>query len=119
MITEINGTGMVLTVDGEEQRGFVAAASVRVKGDSQVSCRLISGPIRDCQPDLLPSVTMRGCSGSMGQRFSSTAQTVLVFSVADEVTVLGRCWVITTACSWTLIPACWISRSRAAAASSN
>lgn len=90
VITVINGAGMVLTVDGEEQRGLLPLQAFAFKGDSQVSCRLISGPIRDFNLIYSPSGTMRGCSGSMGAALFSTAQTVLVFSVADEVKVLGQ-----------------------------
>ncbi|MFV3016937.1 HutD family protein, partial [Pseudomonas sp. KHB2.9] len=91
VITVINGAGMVLTVDGEEQRGLLPLQAFAFKGDSQVSCRLISGPIRDFNLIYSPQryhARLQWVDG--GQRFFSTAQTVLVFSVADEVTVLGQ-----------------------------
>jgi environmental stress-induced protein Ves len=91
VITVINGAGMVLTVDGEEQRGLLPLQPFAFKGDSQVSCRLISGPIRDFNLIYSPQRFQARLQWIDGvQRFFSTAQTVLVFSVADEVTVLGQ-----------------------------
>jgi hypothetical protein len=91
VITVINGAGMVLTVDGEEQRGLLPLQPFAFKGDSQVSCRLISGPIRDFNLIYSPERFQARLQWIDGvQRFFSTAQTVLVFSVADEVKVLGQ-----------------------------
>ncbi|MGH8391549.1 MAG: HutD/Ves family protein, partial [Pseudomonas sp.] len=41
IITVLQGSGMVLTVDGEEQLGLLPLQPFPFKGDSQVSCRLI------------------------------------------------------------------------------
>src|SRR5450830_840600 len=66
VITVINGAGMVLTVDGEEQRGLLPLQPFAFKGDSQVSCRLISwlvhrnrghAPSHICFPLFLRSVS--------------------------------------------------------------
>ena len=91
VITVIKGAGMVLTVDGEEQRGLLPLQPFAFKGESQVSCRLITGPIRDFNLIYSPQryhARLQWVDGV--QRFFSTAQTLLVFSVADEVTVLGE-----------------------------
>ncbi|EFQ65578.1 protein of unknown function DUF886 [Pseudomonas fluorescens WH6] len=91
VITVIQGAGMVLTVDGEEQRGLLPLQAFAFKGDSQVSCRLITGPIRDFNLIYSPQryhARLQWIDGE--QRFFSTAQTVLVFSVADEVKVLDQ-----------------------------
>ncbi|RTY02700.1 HutD family protein [Pseudomonas sp. C 49-2] len=91
VITVIQGAGMALTVDGEEQRGLLPLQAFAFKGDSQVSCRLITGPIRDFNLIYSPQryhARLQWIDGE--QRFFSTAQTVLVFSVADEVKVLDH-----------------------------
>ena len=91
VITVIKGAGMVLTVDGEEQRGLLPLQPFAFKGDSQVACRLITGPIRDFNLIYAPQryhARLQWVDGE--QRFFSSAQTVLVFSVADEVKVLGE-----------------------------
>ncbi len=91
VITVIKGAGMVLTVDGEEQRGLLPLQPFAFKGDSQVSCRLITGPIRDFNLIYSPERYHARLQWMDGvQRFFSTAQTVLVFSVADEVKVLDQ-----------------------------
>lgn len=89
VITVIQGAGMVLTVDGEEQRGLLPLQPFAFKGESQVSCQLTSGPIRDFNLIYSPQryhARLQWVDGI--QRLFSTAQTVLVFSVADEVKVL-------------------------------
>ncbi|WP_339415511.1 MULTISPECIES: HutD/Ves family protein [unclassified Pseudomonas] len=91
VITVIKGAGMVLTVDGEEQRGLLPLQPFAFKGDSQVECRLITGPIRDFNLIYSPQRYHARLQWTDGvQRFFSTAQTVLVFSVADEVKVLDE-----------------------------
>ncbi|MBF6028230.1 HutD family protein [Pseudomonas sp. P115] len=91
VITVIQGAGMVLTVDGEEQRGLLPLQAFAFKGDRQVTCRLITGPIRDFNLIYSPQryhARLQWIDGE--QRFFTTAQTVLVFSVADEVKVLDQ-----------------------------
>lgn len=91
VITVIKGEGMVLTVDGKEQRGLLLLQPFVFKGECEVSCCLINGPIRDFNLIYLPQryhVRFQWVDGV--QRFFSTAQTVLVFSVADEVKVLDQ-----------------------------
>ena len=88
VITVIKGAGMVLTVDGEEQRGLLPLQPFAFKGDSQVSCRLITGPIRDFNLIYAPqrySARLQWLDGE--QRFFSEAGTVLVFSVSDALEV--------------------------------
>ncbi|NWB41683.1 HutD family protein [Pseudomonas sp. E6002] len=91
IITVLQGSGMVLTVDGEEQLGLLPLQPFPFKGDSQVSCRLIGGPIRDFNLIYSPQryqARLQWMDGT--QRFFSAAHTLLVFSVADEVKVLGE-----------------------------
>jgi len=91
VITVIKGAGMVLTVDGEEQRGLLPLQPFAFSGESEVSCRLITGPIRDFNLIYSPQRYQARFQWIDGvQRFFTTAQTVLVFSVADEVKVLDQ-----------------------------
>ncbi|MGU9823923.1 HutD/Ves family protein [Pseudomonas sp. LF090] len=91
VITVIKGAGMVLTVDGEEQRGLLPLQPFAFSGESEVLCRLITGPIRDFNLIYSPQRYQARFQWIDGvQRFFTTAQTVLVFSVADEVKVLDQ-----------------------------
>src|SRR5450830_932239 len=91
VITVINGAGMVLTVDGEEQRGLLPLQPFAFKGDSQVSCRLISGPIRDFNLIYSPQRFQARLQWIDGvRRFFSPPQTGLGSSFADEGKVLGQ-----------------------------
>ena len=85
VITVIKGAGMVLTVDGEEQRGLLPLQPFAFSGESEVSCRLITGPIRDFNLIYAPqrySARLQWFEGE--QRFFSSAGTVLV-SLATPV----------------------------------
>lgn len=91
IITVLQGASMVLTVDGEDTRGLLPLDPFPFKGESQVSCRLVGGPIRDFNLIYSPQryqARLQWMDGA--QHFFSAAQTLLVFSVADEVAVLGE-----------------------------
>ena len=88
IITVIQGAGMVLTVDGEEQRGLLPLQPFAFSGESQVSCTLLDGPIRDFNLIYAPerySARLQWLDGE--QRFFSSAGTVLVFSIAEALQV--------------------------------
>ncbi|MFC6339156.1 HutD family protein [Pseudomonas sp. CCM 7891] len=91
VITVLQGAGMVLTVDGEDTRELLALDPFAFRGESQVSCRLVDGPIRDFNLIYSPQRYQARLQWMDGvQRFFSTAQTVLVFSVADDAKVFGE-----------------------------
>src|SRR5476649_1425413 len=47
IITVLQGAGMVLNVDGQDTPSLLPTDPFAFSGDSQVSCTLIDGPIRD------------------------------------------------------------------------
>ena len=88
VITVINGAGMVLTVDGEEQRGLLPLQAFAFKGDSQVSCRLISGPIRDFNLIYSPQryhARLQWVDGT--SRLYSSSSTLLLLAAGSQVEV--------------------------------
>ncbi|WP_077044161.1 HutD family protein [Pseudomonas sp. KK4] len=90
VITVLQGDGMTLSVDGQVTRSLLPIDPFAFSGESQVSCTLLGGPIRDFNLIYAPkrySARLQWLAGD--QRFFSEAGTVLVFSVSDalEVTV--------------------------------
>ncbi|MHC8316641.1 HutD/Ves family protein [Pseudomonas sp. LB3P31] len=90
VITVLQGDGMTLRVDGQDTRALLPLDPHAFSGESQVSCTLLGGPIRDFNLIYAPqrySARLQWLEGE--QRFFSSAGTVLLFSVSDalEVTV--------------------------------
>ncbi|MGP5570885.1 MAG: HutD family protein [Pseudomonas helleri] len=88
VITVLQGAGMHLQVDGEQSRALLPFDAFAFKGDSEVSCRLIDGPIRDFNLIYAPqrySARLQWLQG--GSRLFTPAQTVLVFAADDHVDV--------------------------------
>ncbi|MCY1558701.1 HutD [compost metagenome] len=86
----LQGDGMTLSVDGQVTRPLLPLDPYAFSGESQVSCTLLGGPIRDFNLIYAPqrySARLQWLDGE--QRFFSEAGTVLVFSVSEalEVTV--------------------------------
>ena len=84
VITVLQGEGMTLRVDGQDTRPLLPLDPFAFSGESQVSCRLLDGPIRDFNLIYAPqrySARLQWLAGE--QRFFSSAGTVLVFSVTD------------------------------------
>lgn len=91
IISVLQGAGMVLTVDGQDSRSLQALDPFAFSGDSQVSCTLLDGPIRDFNLIYAPQRYQARLQWmDAAQQFFSTAQTVLVFSVSQAVTVCGE-----------------------------
>ena len=99
VITVLQGDGMTLCVDGDDTRALLPLDPFAFSGESQVSCTLLGGAIRDFNLIYAPqrySARLQWLNGE--QRFFSSAGTVLVFSVsellqvkvADNVSQLGR-----------------------------
>ena len=89
VITVLQGAGMHLQVDGEQSRALLPFDAFAFKGDSEVSCRLIDGAIRDFNLIYAPqrySARLQWLDGE--QRFFSSAGTVLVFSVSELLEVV-------------------------------
>ena len=88
VITVLQGEGMILRVDGQDTRPLLPLDPFAFSGESQVSCALLGGPIRDFNLIYAPqrySARLQWLAGE--QRFFSSAWTVLVFSVADALEV--------------------------------
>ena len=99
VITVLQGDGMTLCVDGDDTRPLLPLDPFAFSGESQVSCTLLGGAIRDFNLIYAPqrySARLQWLEGE--QRLFSSAATVLVFSVserlevkvADRVSQLGR-----------------------------
>ncbi|MNV41457.1 hypothetical protein D3C71_1330940 [compost metagenome] len=99
VITVLQGDGMTLTVDGQDARPLLPLDPFAFSGESQVSCTLLGGAIRDFNLIYAPkrySARLQWLDGE--QRFFSEAGTVLVFSVSqalelkvgNSVSQLGR-----------------------------
>jgi hypothetical protein len=88
VITVLQGDGMTLSVDGQITRPLLPIDPFAFGGESQVSCTLLGGPIRDFNLIYAPqrySARLQWLDGE--QRFFSSAGTVLVFSVTEVLAV--------------------------------
>ncbi len=88
VITVLQGDGMTLRVDGQDTRPLLPLEPFAFSGESQVSCTLLGGPIRDFNLIYAPqrySARLQWLDGT--QRFFSSAGTVLVFSVTEVLDV--------------------------------
>jgi environmental stress-induced protein Ves len=86
IITVLQGDGMTLSVDGQVTRPLLPFDPFAFRGESQVTCTLLGGAIRDFNLIYAPkrySARLQWLSGE--QRFFSEAGTVLVFSVSDAL----------------------------------
>lgn len=93
IISVLQGDGMQLTVDGEQGRPLLPFDAYAFKGESQVSCTLLGGRIRDFNLIYAPAryrARLQWFDG--GSRLFSAASTVLVFSAQTDlqVTVDGQ-----------------------------
>lgn len=93
IITVLQGDGMVLQVDGQPSRALLPFDPYVFSGESQVSCRLLDGPIRDFNLIYAPQryrARLQWFSGY--SRVFSSASTVLLFSAqaALDVGVSGH-----------------------------
>ena len=88
IITVLQGTGMVLNVDGTDSRELQPFDAFAFKGDSTTACTLVGGAIRDFNLIYSPARYRARLQWlDTPQRLFSAAQTVLVFSVVDALTV--------------------------------
>ena len=88
VITVLQGDGMTLRVDGQDTHPLLPLHPFAFSGESEVSCTLLGGPIRDFNLIYAPqrySARLQWLAGE--QRFFSSAGTVLVFSIADALEV--------------------------------
>ncbi|MFJ4154376.1 HutD family protein [Pseudomonas sp. NPDC089752] len=93
VITVLQGDGMRLTVDGEHSRSLLPFDAYAFRGESQVSCALLGGAIRDFNLIYAPARYRARLQWFNGDsRLFSAASTVLVFSAqaALQVSIDGQ-----------------------------
>lgn len=90
IITVLQGAGMTLDVDGQTSRELLPSDPFAFSGDSTVSCTLLDGAIRDFNLIYAPqrcSARLQWLDVRLPQRLFSSASTLLLFSVAEQVAV--------------------------------
>ena len=93
IITVLQGDGMRLLVNGQASRPLLPLDAFAFSGESQVSCKLLGGPIRDFNLIYAPQryrARLQWFDGT--SRLYSSASTVLLFAASSqvEVTMAGR-----------------------------
>ncbi|UBM24997.1 HutD family protein [Pseudomonas sp. p1(2021b)] len=86
IITVLQGDGMRLLVDGQASRPLLPFDAFAFRGESQVSCKLLGGPIRDFNLIYAPQryrARLQWFDGT--QRLYSSASTVLLFAASGHV----------------------------------
>ncbi|MCO7517955.1 HutD family protein [Pseudomonas guariconensis] len=86
IITVLQGDGMRLLVDGQASRPLLPFDAFAFGGESQVSCKLLGGPIRDFNLIYAPQryrARLQWFDGT--QRAYSSASTVLLFAASGHV----------------------------------
>jgi len=90
IITVLQGDGMRLLVDGQASRPLLRFDAFAFSGESQVSCKLLGGAIRDFNLIYAPQryrARLQWFDGS--SRLFSSASTVLLFAASNHVEVRG------------------------------
>ncbi|WP_122315220.1 HutD family protein [Pseudomonas cichorii] len=90
IISVIQGAGMTLDVDGVSSRPLLPTDPFAFSGDSQVSCTLLDGAIRDFNLIYAAqrySARLHWIDVRQPQRLFSSASTLLLFSAAEQVGV--------------------------------
>jgi environmental stress-induced protein Ves len=88
IISVLQGVGMILHVDGQATRPLQPLDPFAFNGESQVSCTLLGGAIRDFNLIYAPDrYTARLQWIDSKQRVFTSAGTVLVFSVTEGLSV--------------------------------
>ncbi|MBH3392337.1 HutD family protein [Pseudomonas putida] len=93
IITVLQGDGMRLLVDGQPSRPLLPFDAFAFSGESQVSCKLLGGAIRDFNLIYAPQryrARLQWFDGT--SRLYSSASTVLLFAASShvEVSMAGR-----------------------------
>jgi environmental stress-induced protein Ves len=88
IITVLQGAGMTLNIDGQDSEPLLVSDPFAFSGDSQVSCTLVDGPIRDFNLIYSPNryrARLQWIDVLQPQRFFSSANVFLVFSAAEQM----------------------------------
>lgn len=90
IITVLEGQGIQLTVDGQEQAPLTPRRAYAFSGGAQVQCRLLNGPIRDFNLIYAPArwhARLQWVAGSGPWAFHSAASDVLVLTAGGALVV--------------------------------
>lgn len=90
IITVLEGRGIVLTVDGQEQAPLPPREAYAFSGDAHVDCRLVDGPIRDFNLIYAPAryhARLQWVHGAGPWTFHSAAHSVLVLNAGKALSV--------------------------------
>ncbi|CAM3655772.1 putative 21.2 kDa protein in hutC 3'region [Pseudomonas reidholzensis] len=90
IISVLQGDGMRLLVDGQPSRPLLAFDAFAFSGESQVSCKLLGGSIRDFNLIYAPQryrARLQWLDGT--QRVFSSASTLLLFAGGNHVEVMA------------------------------
>ena len=88
IITVLQGAGMTLDVDGVLTEALLPGDPFAFSGDSQVSCNLLDGPIRDFNLIYAPQryrASLKWIDVLQPQRLFTSAHTLLLFSIAQQM----------------------------------
>jgi len=88
IITVLQGDGMRLLVDGQDSRPLLPFDAFAFSGESQVSCKLLGGAIRDFNLIYAPQryrARLQWFDGT--SRLYSSASTLLLFAASSQVEV--------------------------------
>ena len=88
VITVLQGDGMILCVDGDDTRPLLPLDPFAFSGESQVSCTLLGGAIRDFNLIYAPDryrARLQWLDAATPQTLFSSAHTVLIFSASEQV----------------------------------
>lgn len=88
IITVLQGAGMTLDVDGATSEALLPSDPFAFSGDSQVSCALLDGPIRDFNLIYAPTryrARLQWIDVLLPQRFFTSANVFVLFSAAEHV----------------------------------
>jgi environmental stress-induced protein Ves len=88
IITVLQGKGMTLNIDGQTSEPLLVSDPFAFSGNSQVSCTLIDGPIRDFNLIYAPThyrARLQWLDVMQPQRFFSSANVFLLFSAAEQI----------------------------------
>jgi hypothetical protein len=88
IITVLQGAGMTLEVDGALTEPLIPGDPFAFSGDSQVSCNLLDGAIRDFNLIYAPQhyrASLKWIDVLQPQRLFSSAHTLLLFSLAQQM----------------------------------
>ena len=88
IITVLQGAGMTLDVDGALTEPLLPGDPFAFSGDSQVSCNLLDGPIRDFNLIYAPKryrASLKWIDVLQPQRLFTSANTLLLFSIAQQM----------------------------------